>query len=202
MKRIAQAKFKDAAKILSKGGLISFPTETVFGFGVVYDDEKAYERLLKVKRRPPEQPFTLMCADRTDIDEFAYVDERARKLINAFFPGQFTIILKAKENLPKWVSSKEGNVGIRVPDYQVIQNLIRSVGKPLLVPSANRHGEPPLLNSDDVYRVFKEEVDAVIEGESISNIPSTIVIVGEDVKIIREGYITKEDILKVLEAKK
>lgn len=202
MKRIAQAKFKDAAKILSKGGLISFPTETVFGFGVVYDDEKAYERLLKVKRRPTEQPFTLMCADRTDIDEFAYVDERARKLINAFFPGQFTIILKAKENLPKWVSSKEGNVGIRVPDYQVIQNLIRAVGKPLLVPSANRHGEPPLLNSDDVYRVFKEEVDAVIEGESISNIPSTIVIVGEDVKIIREGYITKEDIQKVLEAKK
>ncbi len=202
MKKIPRAKYKDAAKILQKGGLVSFPTETVFGFGVVYDNEESYKRLVKVKRRPPEQPFTLMCADRTDIDDYAYIDERARKLINAFFPGQFTIILKAKETLPSWVVSKEGNVGIRVPDYREIQNLIRAVGKPLLVPSANRHGEPPLVNSDDVYNVFKDEVDAVIEGESISNVPSTIVIVDKDVKIIREGYITKQDILKVLEAKK
>ena len=202
MKKISQEKYQDAAKILRKGGLVAFPTETVFGIGVVYDDEKAYKRLIEVKRRPPEQPFTLMCADRTDIDQFAYVDERARKLINAYFPGQFTIILKAKEDLPSWVKSKEGNVGIRVPDYLMVQNLIRSVGKPLLVPSANRHGEVPLTTDDDVYHAFKGEVDAVIEGKSISNIPSTIVIIGEDVKIIREGYITKKDIFKVLEAKR
>ena len=143
-----------------------------------------------------------MCADKTDIDDFAYVDQRARKLINAFFPGQFTIILKAKDTLPSWVISKDGNVGIRVPDYSVVQNLIRAVGKPLLVPSANRHGEPPLTKSKDVYETFKNEVDAVIEGESVSNIPSTIVIIDKDVKIIREGYITKKDIDKVLEEKK
>jgi len=202
MKKISQQKFKDAARILQKGGLIAFPTETVFGFGVVFDDEKAYKRLIEVKKRPPEQPFTLMCADRTDIDEFAYIDDRARKLINAFFPGQFTIILKAKENLPEWVKSKEGNVGIRIPDYPVVQNIIRAVGKPLLVPSANRHGEPPLTKAEDVCHIFKDEVDAVVDGKSVSNIPSTIVIVSKDVKIIREGYITKKDILKVLEAKK
>ena len=202
MKKISQSKFKDAAKILQKGGLISFPTETVFGFGVVFDNEKSYKRLIEVKRRPPEQPFTLMCADKTDLDEYAEIDERARKLINAFMPGQFTIILKAKKGLPKWVVSKEGNVGIRVPDYPLVQNLIRATGKPLLVPSANKHGEPPLTKSKDVYEVFKDEVDAVIEGESISNIPSTIVMIGKDLKIIREGYITKQDILKVLEAKK
>lgn len=202
MKKFSQEKYRDAAKILQKGGLVAFPTETVFGFGVVYDNEKAYQRLINVKRRPPEQPFTLMCADKTDIDEFAYVDERARKLINAFFPGQFTIILKAKNTLPRWVISKEGNVGIRIPDYYLVQNLIRAVGKPLLVPSANRHGEPPLTKSVDVYEVFKNEVDAVLEGASISNIPSTIVIIDKDVKIIREGYITKKDIDKVLEGKK
>lgn len=202
MKKISQQKYKDAAKILQKGGLVSFPTETVFGFGVVYDDEKAYKRLIEVKKRPPEQPFTLMCSHKTDLDEYAVIDERARKLINAFMPGQFTLILKAKSNLPKWVVSKEGNVGIRVPDYELVQNLILETGKPLLVPSANKHGEPPLTSSDDVYQVFKNEVDAVIEGKSISNIPSTIVMINEDVKIIREGYITKKDILKVLGAKK
>ena len=202
MKKIPQSKYKDAAKILQKGGLIAFPTETVFGFGVVFDDENAYKRLIQVKKRPPDQPFTLMCADKMDLDEYADIDERARKLINAFMPGQFTIIVKAKECLPKWVVSKEGNVGIRIPDYPIIQNLIRAVGKPLLVPSANRHGEPPLTTSDEVYQVFKDEVDAVVEGESISNIPSTIVLIDREIKIIREGYITKEDILKVLEAKK
>ena len=111
-------------------------------------------------------------------------------------------MIKAKENLPSWVVSKEGMVGIRVPDYKLVQDLIREVGKPLLVPSANRHNEPPLTNSKDVCHVFDGEVDAVIEGKSISNIPSTIVIIGEDVKIIREGYITKQDIFKVLEGKK
>lgn len=202
MKKIPQGKIKEAAKILKKEGLIAFPTETVFGFGVIFDSEEAYKRLINVKRRPPEQPFTLMCADRTDIDEYAYIDERARKLINAYFPGQFTIILKAKENLPKWVVSKKGMVGIRVPDYEVVQNIIRLVGKPLLVPSANRHGESPLTKSNDVAEVFKNEIDAVVEGESVSNLPSTIVIIDKDVKIIREGYISKNDIFKVLEEKK
>ena len=202
MKNISQKNFKQGSKILQKGGLISFPTETVFGFGVVYDNEKAYKRLIEVKRRPPAQPFTLMCADPIDIEKYAYVDERARKLIKAFFPGQFTIILKAKENLPSWVISKEGNVGIRVPNYPLVQDLIRGVGKPLLVPSANRHNEPPLTNSNDVELIFKDEIDAVIEGNSISNIPSTIVMINKDIKIIREGSIKKEDIMKTLEAKK
>lgn len=202
MKKISQEKYKQGSKILQKGGLIAFPTETVFGFGVVYDDEKAYKKLIDVKKRPPAQPFTLMCADPMDIEKYAYIDERARKLIKSFFPGQFTIILKAKEHLPSWVVSKDGMVGIRVPDYKLVQELIRATGKPLLVPSANRHNEPPLTNSDDVYHAFKKEIDAVIEGESISNIPSTIVKIDKNVKIIREGFITKEDISKALEARK
>ncbi len=202
MKKISKDQYLEASLILKKGGLIAFPTETVFGFGVVYDNEAAYQRLINVKRRPPEQPFTLMCADKEDVEKYAYVDDRAKKLINAYFPGQFTIILKAKENLPAWVISKEGNVGIRVPNYPLVQDLIRGVGKPLLVPSANRHNEPPLTNSNDVELIFKDEIDAVIEGNSISNIPSTIVMINKDIKIIREGSIKKEDIMKTLEAKK
>ena len=91
MKKISQEKYKQGSKILQKGGLIAFPTETVFGFGVVYDDEKAYKRLIDVKKRPPAQPFTLMCADPIDIDKYAYIDERARKLIKSFFSHIFLI---------------------------------------------------------------------------------------------------------------
>ena len=198
MKTFAQNQIKEAAQILKEGGLIAFPTETVFGFGVIFDNKESYEKLISVKRRPPEKPFTLMLSDVEDIEKYAYVDERAKKLINKYMPGPFTIILKAKESLPSYCVSSEGNVGIRIPDYDLIRNLIRETGKPLLVPSANKSGESPLTKSDDVISIFDREIDGIIIGESTSKVPSTIVLVDKDIKVIREGLIKKEDILKTL----
>lgn len=198
MKKLSKRQLSEAAEILSNGGLIAFPTETVFGFGVIFDNKESYRRLIQVKRRPPEKPFTLMLSSIDDIEKYAYVDERAAKLINKYMPGQFTIILKAKENLPLYCISKEGNVGIRISGDKMVRDLIREVGKPLLVPSANKSGEPPLTKSDDVIKIFEKEIDAVIEGESTSNIPSTIVLLNENVNVIREGVITKEEIFKTL----
>ena len=198
MKIFDKSEINGAAKILIEGGLIAFPTETVFGFGVIYNNKASYDRLISVKRRPPDKPFTLMLSDLEQIKEYAYADERAKKLIKAFMPGQFTIILKAKENLPLYDVSKEGNVGIRISSDDLVRNLIRKVGKPLLVPSANKSGEPPLTKSDDVISIFEKEIDGIIIGESTSNVPSTIVMVDKKVAIIREGLISKEEIYKVL----
>ena len=199
MEKLTKLQLDKAAQYLKDGGIIAFPTETVFGLGVVYDNRAAYERLISVKRRPPEKPFTLMLSNPKDISKYAYIDKKSGLLIEKFMPGQFTIILKAKDNLPSFVVSKEGNVGIRIPDDKLIRDLIDKVGKPLLVPSANRSGEPPLTNDVDVYNEFKDDVDAVIEGKSISNTPSTIVMVTDKIEIIREGLIKKEDIDKGLE---
>lgn len=200
MKIIEKNNLELASKILRNGGLIAFPTETVFGLGVIYDNKDSYQRLIDVKRRPPEKPFTLMCGDVNDIFKYAYINEKAKKLIDAFMPGQFTIILKAKENLPSYVISKEGNVGIRVSSDELVSNLIKKVGKPLLVPSANKSGETPAHNVNDVLNAFNEnELDGVIEGESISNTPSTIVMMNDDdIIIIRKGLISEDDIKKVL----
>lgn len=200
MKIIEKSNLELASKILRNGGLIAFPTETVFGLGVIYDNKDSYQRLIDVKRRPPEKPFTLMCGDVNDIFKYAYINEKAKKLIDAFMPGQFTIILKAKENLPSYVISKEGNVGIRVSSDELVSNLIKKVGKPLLVPSANKSGETPAHNVNDVLNAFNEnELDGVIEGESISNTPSTIVMMNDDdIIIIRKGLISEDDIKKVL----
>ena len=198
MKVFDKNQIKEAATILQKGGLIAFPTETVFGFGVIFNNKQSYDRLISVKRRPPEKPFTLMLSDPDQIKEYAYVDEVAEKLINKYMPGQFTIILKAKENLPSYCVSKEGNVGIRISSDNLVRELIREVGKPLLVPSANKSGEPPLTKSDDVISIFDKEIDGIIIGESVSNIPSTIVLIDNGVHIIREGLIKKEEILKTL----
>lgn len=198
MKILEKNQFEVASNIVRNGGLIAFPTETVFGLGVIYNDKEAYDRLVRVKRRPPEKPFTLMCGKVDDIDRFAIVSPVARKLINKFMPGQFTIILKAKPGLPSWVVSKEGNVGIRVSSDELVSNLIIKAGEPLLVPSANKAGEPPLCKDSDVIDVFSNEVDAIIKGESTSNVPSTIVLIDDSLHIIRLGLITEEDIAEAI----
>ena len=201
MEMLEKSQYKKASKILQNGGLIAFPTETVYGLGVIFDNEQSYERLINVKRRPPEKPFTLMCGSLDDIKKYAYVNELAQKLIDAFMPGQFTIILKAKENLPRWVVSKEGNVGIRISDDKFVQNLIIETGKPLLVPSANRSGENPCQTSNEVKDSLGNDLDAIIIGESVSNIPSTIVFVDDSVHIIRLGEISESDIKNVIKEK-
>lgn len=201
MEMLEKSQYKKASKILQNGGLIAFPTETVYGLGVIFDNEQSYERLINVKRRPPEKPFTLMCGSLDDIKKYAYVNELAQKLIDAFMPGQFTIILKAKENLPRWVVSKEGNVGIRISDDKFVQNLIIETGKPLLVPSANRSGESPCHTSNEVKDSLGNDLDAIIIGESVSNIPSTIVFVDDSVHIIRLGEISESDIKNVIKEK-
>lgn len=201
MEMLEKSQYKKASKILQNGGLIAFPTETVYGLGVIFDNEQSYERLINVKRRPPEKPFTLMCGSLDDIKKYAYVNELAQKLIDAFMPGQFTIILKAKENLPRWVVSKEGNVGIRISDDKFVQNLIIETGKPLLVPSANRSGESPCHTSNEVKDSLGNELDAIIIGESVSNIPSTIVFVDDSVHIIRLGEISESEIKNVIKEK-
>lgn len=198
MELLSKKEIKKAAQILKDGGLIAFPTETVFGLGVIYDNKESYDRLIKVKRRPPEKPFTLMCGTVEDIYKYADVNEVADKLIKKFMPGQFTIILKAKNNLPSWVVSKEGNVGIRVSSDKFISDLIKEVGKPLLVPSANKSGEPPLNKDEDVVEIFKDEVDATVEGKSTSNVPSSIVLIDGTIHIIRLGLISEDEIKKAI----
>ncbi len=198
MKIIEQKDYLLGSMILSSGGLLAFPTETVYGLGVIYNNKESYDRLIQVKRRPPEKPFTLMCGDIKDIYKYAEVSPLADKLIKKFMPGQFTIILKAKPGLPNWVVSKEGNVGIRVPDNKLVSSLIKGVGSPLLVPSANKSGEPPLTKDKDVINIFNNEIDGIIKGASTSNVPSTIVLVDSIVHIIRLGLISEEDIDKAI----
>lgn len=188
-----------AAKAIKKGFVVAFPTETVYGLGIIYDNLDAFNTLNTIKRRPPNQPYSLMLGSIHDIEKYAIVNVDARKLIEAFLPGDLTIILKAKDNLPQWcVNSKDGSVGIRVPDYQIVTKLINLVGKPLLVPSANRHDSPPLLRGVEVFNEFNGEIPFVVDGTSGSMLPSTIVTLCDKCKILRIGNITKDKIENVL----
>ena len=192
MLKVEKNNIDEIVKIAREGGVIAFPTETVYGFGVVFNNHNSYDRLIEVKRRPPEKPFTLMLSEVKNISSYAYIDKRAQKIIDGFLPGELTLILKAKPGLPPYVVSKDGMVGIRVPDDDFAREMIAKIGAPLLVPSANRSGEPPINNGEEVASIFENEIDGVVLGESGSRVPSTIVIIDKDVKIIREGTLANE----------
>jgi len=199
MKILKSTQLDEAAELLKKGEVIAFPTETVYGLGVVYDNKEAYDNLVRIKRRPPFKPFTMMLADPEDVEKYAELNEVSKKLIKAFMPGSITMILDAKPGLPKWCLSEIGRVGVRVADYDMIRDLIRKTGKPLLVPSANRAGEEPGTTAHEVVDTFGDEFPAVIEGKTFSHLPSTVVMVEEKyTHVFREGPISIEDIKKVI----
>ena len=199
MKILSASQLNEAAELLKQGKVIAFPTETVYGLGVIYDSKEAYDELVKVKRRPPTKPFTLMLAEKEDIEKYAELNKASKAIVEKLMPGQITMITKAKPGLPSWCVSDIGNVGVRIADYDLIRELIRKTGKPLLVPSANKSGEQPGTKAQEVVDAFGDEIAAVVDGKTVSNLPSTIVFVGDDyTNIFREGAVTIEQIKQAI----
>ena len=191
--------FALAKERLNNHQVIAFPTETVFGLGVYYDDEEAYNLLNKIKRRREDKPYTLMLYDINQINKYAYIDEKMIKALSKFMPGPLTILLKSKENVPGYVTHNTGIIGVRIPENKEALDLLRYLEKPLLVPSANRAGEKPAMNDEEVRQIFQDEIKVIIPGKAIGGLPSTIIdLTGEEIKLIRQGPISLEDIKKAL----
>ena len=189
-----------AKKHLDNSEVVAFPTETVMGLGIYFDDYKAYQLLNKLKNRPEDKPYTLMLGDVNDIEKYAYVTDRDRLIIKAFMPGPVTILLKVKDNVPSYVTHNTGVIGIRVPEMPLVCDLIKYLNRPLLVPSANKSGEKPALTSYEVRDIFGNEVSYIFDSDSLRQSPSTIIDLSkEQVKILREGPVSIEEVYQVLE---
>ena len=187
--------YKKALEALQKHQVIAFPTETVFGLGVFYDDKEAYELLNTIKRRKEDKPYTMMLSTVEDIFKYAEVDNKYLNLINKFMPGSLTILVKSKKNVPGYVTHDTGVIGIRIPSNKEALELLNFVKKPLLVPSANRADQSPARTCEEVVAVFGDEVKVVVPGQIESGEPSTIVdLTGEELKVIRKGPIPLEEL--------
>ena len=182
-------------EVLLAGGVIAFPTETVMGLGVIYDDYDAYLRLNEIKRRPEDKPYTMMLGSVEDIGKYAYISTRDKRIISRFMPGSITVLLKAKENVPGYVTHNTGIIGIRIPTNEEAVELLKALDKPLLVPSANISGQAPALNSLEARNTFKDKVKAYIDGDCLGGKPSTIIDLSSDEpKLLRKGPILFEEI--------
>lgn len=197
-KVIKEAEIQYACDVLKQGGIVAFPTETVFGVGVRFNDHEALDHLMEAKNRDYSKAITLMVADQADIEKYAYVSEQANKLIDAFMPGMMTLIFRKKEHVDDAMTNGRSTIGIRIPDHAFVLELLRRCG-PLLVTSANLSNHPNTTNTQEVLDQLDGRIDVLVEGETADQIASTIIDVSQDdMKILREGKISKKDIEEVL----
>ena len=186
---------EDALKALNEHQVIAFPTETVFGLGVFYDDYQAYNLLNKVKNRHEDKPYTMMLYDINEINKYADVDKKYLPIIKKYMPGSLTILVKAKENVPNYVTHNTKIIGIRIPSNKEALELLRFVKKPLLVPSANKADQKPALCDEEVKAIFNDEIRVIIPGKAVGGQTSTIIdLTGEEIKLIRKGPIPLEEL--------
>ena len=188
------------ANVIKSGGIVVFPTETVYGIGANGLNENAVKRLYEVKQRPFNKPISLLVNSIDMINEIAKdITELEYDLMRKFFPGPLTIILKKKDIVPNIVTANSNTVGVRMPANETALKLIEYAGVPIATPSANISGKPSATNLKEVMENFGEEVDYYIDGgPSKIGIASTIVQVIDEVPhILRQGSISKEEIMNL-----
>ena len=181
---------------LEKGGAVVLPTETVYGLFAKALDEKAVDHVYQLKRRPRDKALNLNVASLADILNFSKNQPPyLQQLVEKFLPGPLTIILKANDKVPDWVNSDLTTVGFRMPNYPVTLELIREFG-PLIGPSANISGQASGVTFKEILKDFDQEVLGVEDDAYLTGQDSTILdLSGSKVKILRQGSITREDIL-------
>ena len=186
--------------ILKKGGIVLFPTETVYGIGTNGLDEKAVEKIYDIKKRDRKNPTNLLVSNMAMVEAIAQdISPMEYKLMEAFFPGPFTIILKKKKIVPNVVTANSDLVGVRMPDSSIAKKLIELAGVPIAAPSANISGKLSGTNLTNVIDEFDDHLDFAIDGgESKIGMESTVVRVIDNVPhILRPGFITPEQIKKI-----
>lgn len=184
---------------LLNGHVVGFPTDTVYGLAIVYDNKSAFDKLYNIKNRDINKPISMMVYDKEVLKEVAYIDKNSKKVIEKLMPGALTIILKAKPNLPEHVTFNLKTIGVRIPTNKTALDILEKVNKPLLVTSANISNEPSLLKSKDVYEKFKSMLYSMIDEDALGNEASSVISVYEDIKIYRQGPIDLKTIKKVVE---
>jgi L-threonylcarbamoyladenylate synthase len=192
-----------AAEILRRGGLVAFPTETVYGLGANASSEAALRKLYAVKRRPPEHPVIVHFASAEQAFAWAReVPEAARRLAARFWPGPLTLILKRATQAGDLVTGGQDTVGLRVPAHPVAQQLLREFGEPIAAPSANRFGRVSPTRAEHVREDLGSDVDLVLEGgPSEVGIESTIVDLSRGgAVLLRPGAISRAELEAALGA--
>lgn len=200
----AQAQLEYAGSVLRAGGLVAFPTETVYGLGGDALNPNAAADIYKAKGRPSDNPLIVHIADRRELELLTdSVPEAAEKLMDAFWPGPLTIIFKKKDQVPLTTTGGLSTVAVRMPDDPATLELIRQAGCPLAGPSANLSGRPSPTKWEHVYEDLNGKIDAILQGQPCRvGIESTVLDMTEEIPVVlRPGMIGAEQIGELIGGK-
>ena len=197
----ADAAYAEAAEVIRKGGLVAFPTETVYGLGANALDAEAAARIYAAKGRPSDNPLIAHISREEQLFELAeYVPESAKLLMKAYWPGPLTMIFKKKAIVPDGTTGGLDTVAVRMPDHPVARRLIEEASVPVAAPSANTSGRPSPTSAEHTAQDMDGKIDMILDGGSCRiGIESTILDMTEEIPVIlRPGYITREMLAELL----
>jgi tRNA threonylcarbamoyl adenosine modification protein (Sua5/YciO/YrdC/YwlC family) len=179
-----------AVEVLRAGGIVIYPTDTVYGIGCSIESKNAIEKIHLIKHQKEEKPFSFICSGLTHVSEYALVSNMAFRTMKRLIPGPYTFILPAAKmkQFPKILVSKRRTVGIRVPDSPIALALIRELGHPVLSTSVTLEDGTVLNDPDEIVGHFNNRVEMIIDGGPFHSGPSTVIdLTGDQPEIVREG---------------
>jgi tRNA threonylcarbamoyl adenosine modification protein (Sua5/YciO/YrdC/YwlC family) len=180
-------KLRRAVEALEAGGVIAYPTDTVYGLGCDILNKNAIERLYAIKGMNRSQPLAFVCPDLSDIAKYAIVENQVYRVLRRFLPGPYTFVLEATREVPKLVQTKRKTVGIRVPGLEATRALARELGRPIISSTAARPGEDPFVDPREIDDTFKG-LALVLDGGGGGLVPTSVIdLTTSPPEIVREG---------------
>ncbi|MCK4537066.1 MAG: threonylcarbamoyl-AMP synthase [Desulfuromonadales bacterium] len=173
---------------LKQGALIAYPTDTIYGLGCDIFNQRGVKKIYQIKQRDPRKPFSFICADLSDVANYAQVSNFAFKIMRRHLPGPYTFVLEATRIVPNSLTTRQKTVGIRIPDDQIALAIVRELGHPLVTTSANISGQGPLHDPHEIDTVMGRMLDLVVDGGMRLGDNSTIIsLIDDQIEVLREG---------------
>jgi len=173
---------------LKQGGVIAYPTDTTYGIGCDIFNKKGVKKIYQIKHRDPRKPFSFICADLSDVANYAQVSNFAFKTMKRNLPGPYTFVLEATRMVPDLLTTRQKTVGIRIPDNAIALAIVRELGHPLVTTSANVSGEDAFNDPSLIDESMGRMLDMVVDGGILLGDPSTVVsLIDDKAEVLRQG---------------
>ena len=173
---------------LRQGGVIIYPTDTTYGIGCDIYNRKGVKKIFQIKQRDSRKPFSFICNDLAEISNYAQVSNFAFKIMKRHLPGPYTFVLEATKIVPDSLSTKQKTVGVRIPENNICQAIVRELGHPLVTTSANLSGEETLQDPQEINAQMGRMVEMVVDGGiSLGEASTVISLVDDEIEVLREG---------------
>jgi len=179
---------KRVVECLKQGGVIAYPTDTIYGLGCDIFNKKGVKKIYQIKQRDPRKPFSFICADLSDVSNYAQVSNFAFKIMKRYLPGPYTFVLEATRVVPDVLTTRQKTVGIRIPANAIALAIVQELGHPIVTTSANVSGEDSHCDPAEIEHQIGKHLDLVIDGGVLLGEQSTVIsLIDDQIEVLRQG---------------